>query len=336
VSGNWVTSSITNGNNNGDGNGENNAGLGNNEGKNNGNGVVGTVSVSGGGLDIDSGGALTLSYSVVSFNSAKSSVINGNNNGDSDGNNDGDGDGLASALTVHGGGIRNAGTLTVTHTSLSGNSAASNISNGNSNGNNVGNNDVESHDGRADGNCVTGKVLVAGGGIANSGTLTVAKCTLTANSLSSTITNGANNGDDDGRSDGSFDDCGNNCGNGVGGNVEVDGGGIGNSGTATVTSCSIYGNSAASTVTNGAGNGVSDGGGSPASTGTDGQGDGNGVNGNVKVIGGGTANDGTLTLVSTTVVGNSIQNNPVSGSGNTTLDGVVVNGTVSVSGPNIF
>ena len=336
LSGNWVTSSITNGNNNGDGNGENNAGLGNNEGKNNGNGVVGTVSVSGGGLDIDSGGALTLSYSVVSFNSAKSSVINGNNNGDADGNNDGDGDGLASALTVHGGGIRNAGTLTITHTSLSGNSAASTISNGNNDGNNVGNNDAESHDGRADGNCVTGDVLVAGGGIANSGTLTVTNCVLWLNSLKSTITNGKNNGDNDGQSDGNNNDCGNNCGNGVGGDVEVDGGGIGNSGTATVTSCSIYGNSAASTVTNGAGNGVSDGGGSPASTGTDGQGDGNGVNGNVKVIGGGTANVGTLTLISTTVVGNSIQSNPVSGSGNTTLDGIVVNGTVSVSGPNIF
>jgi hypothetical protein len=336
VSGNWVSSSITNGNNNGDGDGENNAGLGNNEGKNNGNGVVGTVNLSGGGLDNDSGGALALGYSVVSANSAKSSVINGNNNGDADGNNDGDGDGLASALTVHGGGIRNAGTLTVTHTTLSGNSAASSISNGNGDGDNVGNNNGESHDGRADGNCVSGDVLVAGGGIANSGTLTVANSVVRLNSLKSSISNGTNNGDHDGQSDGSNDDCGNNCGNGVGGNVEVDGGGIGNSGTAAVTSCSIGGNSAASTVTNGAGSGVSDGGGSPASTGSDGQGDGNGVNGNVEVIGGGTANVGTLTLVSSTVAGNSISSNPASGGGNTTLDGMVVNGTVSVSGPDVF
>jgi hypothetical protein len=336
VSGNWVASSVTNGHGNGDGDGQNNAGLGLNEGRNNGNGAVGFVNVSGGGLDNESGGTLKLTNGVASTNSAMSSVINGNNNGNSDGNDDGDGDGLASDLTVHGGGIRNAGTLTVTQTSLSGNSAASTIGNGNSDGNNVGNDNSRSEEGRADGNCVTGDVLVAGGGIANSGTLTVAKCTLTANSLSSTITNGANNGDDDGRSDGSFDDCGNNCGNGVGGNVEVDGGGIGNSGTATVTSCSIDGNSAASTVTNGAGNGASDAGGSPATLGTDGQGDGNGVNGNVEVIGGGTANVGTLTLVSTTVVGNSLHSNPVSGGGNPAVDGVVVNGTVSVLDPNSF
>ncbi len=331
VSGNWVASRIKNGNNNGDGDGQNNAVSTTDEGRNNGNGAVGFVNVSGGGLDNDSGGALTLSYSVVSFNSAKSRVINGNNNGNSDGNDDGDGDGLANNLTVHGAGIRNAGTLIVTHTSLFGNSAASAIRNGNSDGNNDGNDNSRSEEGRADGNCVSGDVLVAGGGIANSGTLTVANSVLWLNSLKSTIANGTNNGDNDGLSDGSSDDCGNNCGNGVGGDVEVDGGGIGNSGTATVTSSFIACNSAASTVTNGAGNGVSDGVGS--STGN-GQGDGNGVNGNVTVIGGGTAN---VTPDSTTVVvGNSIYSNPVSGSGDLTLDGVVVNGTVSVSGQNIF
>jgi hypothetical protein len=334
LSGNWVASHITNGNNNGDGDGVSNTG--NNEGKNNGNGVVGHVNVSGGGVDNESGGAMTVTYSIVSNNSATSSVTNGNNNGDNDGNNDGDGDGLASDLTVHGGGIRNAGSLTVSWTLLLGNSATSTISNGNGNGNNVGNNNHESHDGRADGNGVTGDILVAGGGIANSATLAAANCILAFNSLKSTIANGNNNGDNDGQSDGSNNDCGNNCGNGVGGDVEVDGGGIGNSGTATVTSSFIFGNSAASTVTNGTGNGISDGGGSPSSTGTDGQGDGNGVNGNVKVIGGGTANFGTLNLVSTSVTGNSIRSNPASGSGDTTLDGEVVNGTVSVSGSNSF
>ncbi len=336
VSRNRVASSVTNGDGNGDGDGQYNAGLGSNEGRNNGNGAVGFVNVSGGGLDNENGGTLKLTNCAVSTNSAKSGVINGNNDGNSNGNDDGDGDGLASDLTVHGGGIRNAGTLTVTQTSLSGNSAASTITNGNGDGINVGNNNGRSEEGRADGNCVTGDVLVAGGGIANSGAATVTNSKLTANSLGSTIANGKNDGYDDGQSDGSNDDCGNNCGNGVGGDVEVDGGGIGNSGTATVTSCSIDGNSAASTVTNGAGNGVSDGGGSPASTGTDGQGDGNGVNGNVEVIGGGTANVGTLTLVSTTVVGNSLHSNPISGSGDFTLDGVVVNGTVSVLDPNSF
>ena len=119
VSGNWAASSISNGNNNGDGDGQNNALTVSDEGKNNGNGVVGFVNVSGGGLDNESGGTLKLANSVVSFNSARSSVINGNNNGNYDGNDDGDGDGLASNLTVHGGGIRNAGTLTVTQASLS-------------------------------------------------------------------------------------------------------------------------------------------------------------------------------------------------------------------------
>ncbi len=336
VSGNCVASRIANGNNNGDSDGQNNAVSTVDEGRNNGNGVVGFVNVSGGGLDNDSGGALTLSYSVVSFNSAKSRVINGSKNGNSDGNDDGDGDGLASDnpggdLTVHGGGIRNAGTLTVTHTSLFGNAAASAIRNGNSDGNNDGNDNGRSEEGRADGNCVSGDVLVAGGGIANSGTLTVANSVLWLNSLRSTITNGTNNGDDDGQNDGGYVDCGDNCGNGVGGNVKVDGGGIGNSGTATVTSSFIAGNSAASTVINGAGNGVSDGSGSSSG---DGQGDGNGVNGNVEVVGGGTANvppDPT-----TVVVGNSISSNPASGSGDPTLDGVVVNDTVSVSGQDTF
>jgi hypothetical protein len=155
------------------------------------------------------------------------------------------------------------------------------------------------------------------------------------NSLKNTITNGTNNGDDDGQNDGGNGNCGNNCGNGVGGDVEVDGGGIGNSGTATVTSCSIVGNSAASTVTDGAGNGVSDGGELPVNPG-DGQGDGNGVNGSVEVVGGGTANAGTLNLVSTTVLGNFLYSNPLSGSGNPALDGVVVNDTVSVLDPNSF
>jgi hypothetical protein len=74
------------------------------------------------------------------------------------------------------------------------------------------------------------------------------------------------------------------------------------------------------------------------STGTDGQGDGNGVDGNVEVVGGGTANldSGTLTPVSTTVVGNSVHSSPTSGSGENTLDDQLVNGTVTVSGANNF
>jgi len=333
MSANWIGSSITNGSNNGDGNGENNAGLGNMEGKNNGNGVVGFDSISGAGINNDQLATLTISSSVISANTVKSSISNGNNNGNMDGNNDGDGDALANDLTLHGGGIRNAATLTITSTVLSGNSLTSSIRNGNGDGNNNGNNNAENQDGRANGNGVSGDVLVAGGGIANSDMLTVTKCILTVNSLKSTIANGSNDGDNNGNDDGSFNDCGINCGDAVFGDMELDGGGIGNSGTATVTSSYIIGNSAASTVTNGTLDGNNNG---DNSTGTDGQGDGNGVDGNVKVIGGGTANFGTLTFDSTTVAGNSIHSSPTNGSGDTTLDARLINGIVIVSGTNSF
>ena len=338
VSGNYAASSITNGNNNGDGNGQNNAGLGNNEGKNNGNGVVDTVHVSGGGIDNDTGGSLMITATFVFDNAIKNNVTNGNTTGNSNGNNDGDGDGLADDLTVHGGGIHNAGTLTVTSSVISANTITDTIHNGNGDGNNCGDNNAESGDGRANGNCVTGDVLEAGGGIANSGMLTVNKSVLAGNLLKSMIANGNNNGNNDGQSDGANNNCGINCGNGVGGDVELDGGGIGNSGTATITSSSILANFTTSTITNGKNDGVADGGGSPASTGADGQGDGNGVNGNVEVIGGGTNNAtaGSLTLISTTVAGNYIHSSPAIGQGDTTLDGVLVNGTVTVSGANSF
>ena len=342
---NSVSTSIANGNNNGNGNGQNNAGLGNNEGKNNGNGVAGFVHVSGGGIDNEnSTQTVVISNCIISANSIKSRITNGNNSGNADGNNDGDGDGLASVdnsvdvLVLHGAGIHNNGDLSIISTFLTANSITSTILNGNNDGDNVGNNNQESNDGRANGNCVSGDILLAGGGIANSGALDVNKSFLMGNLLISTIANGKNDGDNDGQSDGANDNCGNNCGNAVGGDVEIDGGGLGNSGTATVSSSTIAGNLLLSTVTNGKGNGVNDGGGSPASTGTDGQGDGNGLNGDLEVIGGGTANatGGTLTLNSTTVKGNVIHSSPSSGSGDETLDGKIVNGTVTVNGANSF
>lgn len=336
VSQNAIDSTVTNGDNNGDNNGVNNAGLGDNEGKNNGNAVVGSLSVGGAGIDNLSGGNVSLSSVTMSANTIKSTITNGSSDGNHDGNDDGDGNAVANGATIHGGGIHNAGTMTITSLTMIGNSVSNNLHNGSSDGNNVGDNDTESHDGREDGNGVSGDVLVAGGAIANGGSLTATHAVLAANFVKSVIVNGSGNGNHDGQSDGANNDDGNNCGNGVGGDVEVDGGAVGNSGTASFTNATITGNAASSSITNGTGNGRSDGGGTPASTGTDGQGDGNGVNGDVRVLGGGTADLGTMTFTSSSVSGNAIISTPRSGHGDTTLDGVTVNGTVTVSGANQF
>jgi hypothetical protein len=341
IASNSIHFSITNGNNDGDGNGENNAGLGNSEGKNNGNGVAGFVHLSGAGIDNeDASNTDTISNSAVSANSIKSVITNGNNDGNMDGNDDGDGDALASVdntvdvLVLHGAGIHNVGDLNVSSTIVVGNSITSTIHNGNTDGNNCGNNNQESGDGRANGNAVSGDVLFAGGGIANSGPLDVSKCTLAANFITSSIANGTGDGDNDGQNDGANDNCGINEGDAVFGDVEIDGGGIGNSGTATVHSSTIAGNLLTSTVTNGTNNGQNDG---TGSTGADGQGDGNGIDGNLEVHGGGAGNTGTFTLsTDSSVTGNVIHNTPASGAGDTTLDGKVVNGTVTVSGTNKF
>lgn len=339
---NLASCSISNGNNNGSGDGDNNTGT--NEGRNNGNGVVGFVVVSGGGLDNESGGSVTLAANV-SFNSASSSVSNGSFNGDNDGNSnggadDGNGDGLASDLTVHGGGISNAGTLHVLTSTFSGNSVTSLIQNANHNGDNCGDNDGESEEGRADGNGVTGNVLIAGGAIANSSSLTVIFGTFTYNSVNSTVTNGTDNGNTDGQDDANFDNCGNNCGNAIGEgatgqtDLVIDGGAIGNSGSAFVVLSSITNNGVFSTIANGNGNGDADG---VGSTGASGLGDGNGVHGDMQIVGGGTANiGGTLNFFLCNIAGNSLSSNTVSGPGDTGLDGLLVDGAVTVTGSNTF
>src|SRR5262249_47301300 len=140
-------------------------------------------------------------------------------------------------------------------------------------------------------------------------------------------------GDNNGNNDSSFNNCGINGGNAVFGDVEIDGGGIGNSGNASITSSVISLNSLSSTITNGTGDGNLNG---NNSTGADGQGDGNGVDGNVEVIGGGllNASGAALTLNSTTITGNSIKSKPAIGAGAVSGDGQVINGTVTLNGPN--
>jgi hypothetical protein len=344
VSGNSVTSSITNGSGNGQNDGDSDGAGGE---ANNGNGVTGTVVVVGGGIHDD--GEVTITAGSVSHNSATSFVTNGNGNGFTCGNSANnsdiladDGDGLAGNLTVQGGGINNAhaGRTSITSATVSDNTASSSVTNGFEDGNGCGNSNHNNDVGGGAGNGLTGNLLVGGGAMANNGMLEVNKCTLTANSLKSTISNGNNNGLHDGQLD-TGNDSGNNCGNGVGVDdggvvVKVAGGAILNTGSTTVTSCSITGNSASSSVTNAAGNGQGD---NTGSTGANGLGDGDGVNGNVEVVGGGTANlgaPGSLGLVSTTPSNNHVSSSPTSGSGNLTSDGVVVDGTVTVSGPDTF
>jgi hypothetical protein len=348
LSGNLVTSSITNGSSNGQGDGDSNVGTQGAE--NNGNGVTGSVDVVGGG--IDDFGEVSMTSGSVSHNFATSFVMNGNNNGIACGNSDqsgtvlaDDGDGLAGDLTVQGGGINNdhTGGMAITSATVSDNSVASSVTNGFDNGNACGNSTFGNNDGNAAGNGVTGNLLVGGGAVANNGTLGVSTCTLTANSVKSTISNGNNNGINDGQLDSDSENCGISCGDGVGDEsgtvsgamVEVAGGAIVNFGSTTLTSCSITGNSASSSITNSAGNGLGDG---VKSTGMDGQGDGDGVNGSVAVLGGGTANLGTgsLTFASTTPTQNSVSSNPTSGTGNFVSDGVVVDGNLTATGPNTF
>jgi hypothetical protein len=257
-----------------------------------------------------------------------------------DGNDDGDGDALASVntdavLVFQGGGICNDGDLTVVSSIISANSIASTIKNGNNNGNNCGNNNQEDKDGRANGNAVSGFIGMEGGGIVNLDSLDVNGCVLSANFISSSIANGTGDGDNDGQNDNAHNNCGINCGDAVFGDIEIYGGGLGNSGTATIESSEIFGNVLSSTVTNGKNNGQNDG---TGSTGADGQGDGDGLDGTLEMFGGGTANaiGATLTFDSTTVTANSIHSNPSSGSGDTTLDGKVIDGTVSINGINKF
>ena len=124
-----------------------------------------------------------------------------------------------------------------------------------------------------------------GGAIYNAGTATIVASTVTGNSAAFSLTNAAGQGDNDAFS--------NDNGNGLIGDVVVEGGGIYNAGSLSITSSLVGHNSATSAVTNGSGNGDNNGQGD----GGDNNGDlnGNGVIGNVTVAGGGIYNFNALT-----------------------------------------
>ena len=69
VTGNVVSSTITNGSDDGNGDGDSNTGI--HEGKNNGNGVAGTLDVAGAGIDNESNTNLTIKFGSVSNNGTR-------------------------------------------------------------------------------------------------------------------------------------------------------------------------------------------------------------------------------------------------------------------------
>lgn len=192
-----------------DGQGDGDSNVGKHEGKNNGNGVTGTVTVMGGGIDNEgnfgTGGTVTIHSCTVSNNTASSHITNGNGNGNADGNFDGDGDGLASDLTVLGGAIASNATLNVSNCFMNLNSVTSTIQNGNNNGSNDGqgdgsNNNSGSDCGNGVGNETGALIEVAGGAVYNdnTGVATLTSCVIEHNSASSSVTNGTGNGTGDG------------------------------------------------------------------------------------------------------------------------------------------
>jgi hypothetical protein len=56
----------------------------------------------------------------------------------------------------------------------------------------------------------------------------------------------------------------------------------------------------------------------------------------VEVVGGGTANFGTMTMIFCNISGNSLSSNVASGAGDTAINGQLVDGTVTVGGSNTF
>jgi len=190
-----------------------------------------------------------------------------------------------------GGGIFNSGTLTVTDATVTANTATGNASDSNSNSN----------------NCTTGCTVNqsdllptnSGGGIYNTGTLTLSQSTVSNNTVSGSPTVTMTN----------TSQCTTNC-SVTQSNLAVvnSGAGIFNLGKATLTASTVSGNSTSGspsvTQTNTSGNCTTN----CSATQT---------NVDVQFAGGGIYNHGTLTLNSSTVSGNSTSGTPNNSQANT-------------------
>jgi hypothetical protein len=153
-------------------------------------------------------------------------------------------DGSGVVFSGHGGGIYNSGTLTLTDCTLSSNSASG--LHGGSGGGIYNSGALTVTDCTLGSNSAAGEFFNgSGGGIYNSGTLTVTDCTLSSNSAGGgTYVGGYGGGIDNDHGRATLTDCtlsGNSVGASRGG-----GGGIANSGTITLTDCTLSANSAIS------------------------------------------------------------------------------------------
>jgi hypothetical protein len=228
----------------------------------------------------------------------------------------------ASGPGTAGGGISNTGTLTVTNSTLSGNSAFGAL--GGSSGGGISNTGTLT---------VTNSTLSgnfafafrpgggAGGGIYNGGTLTVTNSTLSGNSVSGASGRGG------GIYNGGSLTVANSTLSGNSGSATFSfGGGIYNGGSLTFTNSTLSGNSA-----------IGVGGGGPAGGGIYNTGtltvtsatlSGNAARGLVPGAGGGIANAGTLTIRNTLVAGNTAAGSPdVSGALNSPGHNLIGDGT---------
>ena len=123
VNANFASCSVTNGSNNG---GSDAVNTNSADGSTNGDGVVGNISVSGGGITNDSAGSATITLGSITGNTVSCGISNGNNNGSSDGDNNtgimegkNNGNGVVGSAEVSGGGLDNesGGYVTLTPTS---------------------------------------------------------------------------------------------------------------------------------------------------------------------------------------------------------------------------
>ncbi len=186
-------------------------------------GRVGSGGDGGAGGGICNSGTVTITSCTITGNSAGNGGHGGRGVRGGYGGDGGDGGA--------GGGICNSGTVTITSCTITGNSAG--------NGGHGGDGGDECHGG-------AGGAGGAGGGICNSGTsgtVTITGCTITGNSAGASGADGAG-GD-------AF--VGGIAYNGGDGGAGGAGGGICNSGTVTITGCTITGNSAGTGGTGGTG-----------------------------------------------------------------------------------
>ena len=237
-------------------------------------GTSGTTTPGGGAIFVDSGGTLNLNQDALTRNAVSYNATPS----------------FSSDIDVQGGAIYSAGNASIVSSSITGNSASFQVAVVSGHGDdNVGDGLNNSDSVNGDDNGLDGNVVVAGGGFYNAGSLLQQNSSISNNVATSAVINGSltpandiGNGNSIGDHDSGRSDANSNC-NGLLGNITVEGGGLYNASSAMLTSGSVSGNSAKSTVTNGSHNGDFNG---DNDTGSDNGGlNGNGVVGNITVAG---------------------------------------------------